>query len=65
VSEDGPEEIQVLTIRGNKLYLPIDVRTAFNLHNEDRVVVYNDKGRMSVKLIRKSKASAHVIQAKV
>jgi bifunctional DNA-binding transcriptional regulator/antitoxin component of YhaV-PrlF toxin-antitoxin module len=65
VSEDGPEEIQVLTVRGNKLYLPIDVRTAFNLHNEDRVVVYNDKGRMSVKIIRKSKASARMVQAKV
>jgi hypothetical protein len=58
MSEDGPEEIQVLTVRGNKLYLPLDVRTAFNLHNEDRVVVFNDKGRMSVKIIRKSKSKA-------
>lgn len=58
MSEDGPEEIQVLTVRGNKLYLPLDVRTAFNLHNEDRVVVFNDKGRMSVKIIRKSRSKA-------
>lgn len=64
MSEDGPEEIQVLTVRGNKLYLPLDVRTVFNLHNEDRVVVYNDKGRMSVKLIRKSRTPVHVNQAK-
>lgn len=64
MSEDGPEEIQVLTVRGNKLYLPLDVRTAFNLHNEDRVVVYNDKGRMSVKIIRKSKSPVHTSQAK-
>lgn len=58
MSENGPEEVQVLTIRGNKIYLPLDVRTSFNLHNEDRVVVYNDGGKMFVKIIRKSKASA-------
>ena len=57
MSEDGPEEILVLTVRGNTLYLPSDVRTTFNLHDEDKLVVYNDNGNMSFKIIRKSKVS--------
>jgi len=53
---DSPEEIQVLTIRNNKLYLPREVRNAFNLHDGDKVVIYNDKGKISVKVIRRFKA---------
>jgi hypothetical protein len=56
VPEDALEEIQVLTIHGNKLFLPRDVRREFNLRNEDRVVVLNDNGRMIMRIIRKSKS---------
>ncbi len=57
VSEGVPEEIQVLTVKGNKIYLPKEVRAAFNLHDGDRVVIYNDDGKISMKIIRKSKTS--------
>jgi hypothetical protein len=55
--EDGPEAIQVLVIRSNKLYLLRAVRDAFDLHNGDKVVVYNDKGQISIKVIRRFKVS--------
>jgi len=55
--EDGPEAIQVLVIRSNKLYLPRAVRDAFDLHNGDKVVVYSDKGQISIKVIRRFKVS--------
>jgi hypothetical protein len=58
VSENVFEEIQVLTIHGNKLFLSRDVRREFNLRNEDRVVVLNDNGRMIMKIIRKSKSKS-------
>ena len=57
VSEDGPEEIQVLTVKGNKIYLPREVRATFNLHDGDRLVIYDDDGKISMKILRKSKTS--------
>ena len=54
---EGSEPVQVLTIRGNRVYLPVDVRAAFNLHDGDRIVIYNSDGRMSVRIVRRSRPS--------
>jgi bifunctional DNA-binding transcriptional regulator/antitoxin component of YhaV-PrlF toxin-antitoxin module len=56
-SEDESEAVQVLTIKGNRIYLSSEVRAAFDLRNGDKIVVYNASGKMSVKIIRRSRAS--------
>jgi hypothetical protein len=51
--EEAGEAVQVLTIKDNRLYLSSDIRTAFDLHNGDKIVVYNASGNMMVKVVRR------------
>lgn len=59
-ADDDSEAVQVLTIRGNRIYLSHDVREAFNLHDGDKIVVYSDSGKMTIKIIRKPRTSHQV-----
>jgi bifunctional DNA-binding transcriptional regulator/antitoxin component of YhaV-PrlF toxin-antitoxin module len=63
-SEDESEAVQVLTIKGNRIYLSSEVRAAFDLRNGDKVVVYNASGKMSVKIIRRPRANRPFGQAR-
>lgn len=53
VTEDDSDAVQVLAIKGNRIYLSHEVRAAFNLRDGDKVVVYNNAGAMSLRIIRK------------
>jgi len=53
IPEDSSEAVQVLTIRGNRIYLSHEVRAAFNLRDGDKIVVYSASGNMTIKIIRR------------
>lgn len=57
IPEDDSEAVQVLTIRGNRIYLSHDVRAAFNLRDGDKIVVYSASGNMTIKIIRRPRAN--------
>jgi hypothetical protein len=60
VSDESSEAVQVLTIRGNRIYLSREVRVAFNLRDGDKIVVYSASGNMMIKIIRRPRASRQI-----
>ena len=53
---DDSEAVQVLTIRGNRIYLSRDIRMTFNLRDGDKIIVYSASGDMRTEIIRRARA---------
>ncbi len=52
-----PEEVDVLTVKENVVYLTEEVRDEFKIKKGDKLVILNDNGKMVVKVRHKAKIS--------